>query len=161
MGQNTFAIWWPRTKSQQKLLWHFTFLTENQVYNCPQLALVIIITQRVYELIIQISWKHRVALTWKLLAESGHNFTHATAAELSWCANLWPDWNKQESKKNFQKIIWVICSLTNWGRDKMAAIFQTTLSNAFSWMNVLEFRLKFHWSLFLRIQLTIFPHWFR
>ena len=51
--------------------------------------------------------------------------------------------------------------LTHWGRDKMAAISQTTLSNAFSWMKLLEFRLKFHWSLFLRAQLTIFQHWFR
>ena len=47
------------------------------------------------------------------------------------------------------------------GRDKMAAIFQTTLSNAFSCMKMLEFRLKFHWSLFLRVQLTIVHHWFR
>ena len=38
--------------------------------------------------------------------------------------------------------------LTHWGRDKMAAISQTTLSNAFSWMKMLEFWLKFHWSLF-------------
>ena len=44
---------------------------------------------------------------------------------------------------------------------KMAAISQTTLSNAFSWMKMLEFRLKFHWSLFLSAQLTIFQHWFR
>ena len=51
--------------------------------------------------------------------------------------------------------------LTYWGRDKMAAISQTTLSNAFSWMKMLEFRLKFHWSLFLRVQLTTFQHWFR
>ena len=50
--------------------------------------------------------------------------------------------------------------LTHWGQDKMAASFQTTLSNAFSWMKMLEFRLKFHWSLFIRIQLTIFQHWF-
>ena len=52
-------------------------------------------------------------------------------------------------------------SLTHWGRDKMAAIFQTTSSNAFSWMKMYEFRLKFHWSLFLRVQLTIFQYWFR
>ena len=32
----------------------------------------------------------------------------------------------------------------DWGRDKMAAFSQTTLSNAFSWMKILEFRLKFH-----------------
>ena len=51
--------------------------------------------------------------------------------------------------------------LTHWGRDKMAAISQTTLSNAFSWMKMLEFRLKFHWSLFLRVQLTTFQRWFR
>ena len=43
----------------------------------------------------------------------------------------------------------------------MAAISQTTLSIAFSWMKMLEFRLNFHWSLFLRAQLTIFHHWFR
>ena len=32
---------------------------------------------------------------------------------------------------------------------QMAAIFQTTFSNAFSWMKMYEFRLKFHWSLFI------------
>ena len=51
--------------------------------------------------------------------------------------------------------------LTHWGRDKMAAISQTTLSNPFSWMKMFEFRLKFHWSWFPRVQLTIFQHWFR
>ena len=50
--------------------------------------------------------------------------------------------------------------LTHWGRDKMAAFSQTTLSNAFSWMKILKFRLKIHWSLFLRVLLTIFQHWF-
>ena len=44
---------------------------------------------------------------------------------------------------------------------KMAAIFQTTFSNAFSSMKMCEFLLKFHWSLFLGVQLTIFQHWFR
>ena len=52
-------------------------------------------------------------------------------------------------------------SLTHWGRDKMAAIFQMTFSNGFSWMKMYEFRLTFHWSLFLGVQLTIFQHWFR
>ena len=51
--------------------------------------------------------------------------------------------------------------LFNTGRDKMAVIFQTTFSNAFSWMKMFEFRLKFQWSLFPRIQLTIFQYWFR
>ena len=51
--------------------------------------------------------------------------------------------------------------LTHWGQDKMAAIFQTTFSNGFPWMKMHEFRLTFHWSLFLGVQLTIIQHWFR
>ena len=51
--------------------------------------------------------------------------------------------------------------LTYWGQDKMAAIFQKTFSNAFSGMKICEFRLRYHSSLFLRVQLTIFQHWFR
>ena len=43
-------------------------------------------------------------------------------------------------------------SLTHWGQDKMAAILLPKYSNAFWWMEMYEFRLKFHWSLFLRVQ---------
>ena len=46
--------------------------------------------------------------------------------------------------------------LTHWGQDKMAAISQTTFSNAFSWMKTFKFQLQFHWSLFPRVQMTIF-----
>ena len=51
--------------------------------------------------------------------------------------------------------------LRHWGRDKMAAFFQMTSSSAFSWMQIYEFWLGFHWTLFLRVQLTKFEHWFR
>ena len=44
-----------------------------------------------------------------------------------------------------------ISQLTYWGRNKMAAISQTMFSNAFSWMKMCEFRLRFHWSLFPRV----------
>ena len=54
-----------------------------------------------------------------------------------------------------------IASSTHWGRDRLDAISQTTSSSAFSWIKIFEFRLKFQWSLFLRVQLTIFQHWFR
>ena len=53
---------------------------------------------------------------------------------------------------------WSYSSLTHWGRDKMAAIWQTTFSNASSWMKIYEFRFRFHWSLLLRLQLTISQH---
>ena len=56
---------------------------------------------------------------------------------------------------------WIRDHLTHWGRDKMAAIYQTTFSNAFSWMKMYKFRLRFHWSLFQRVQFTIFQHWFK
>ena len=72
--------------------------------------------------------------------------TRASDAEL-WCS---------ESRD-----IGVVSSLTHWGRGKMADIFQTTFSNEFSWMKMCKFRLRFHWSLFPRVQLTIFHHWFR
>ena len=51
--------------------------------------------------------------------------------------------------------------LTLWGRDEMNNISQTTFSNVFSSMKMFEFRLKFHWSLFPGVQLTIFQQWFR
>ena len=47
------------------------------------------------------------------------------------------------------------------GRDKMDAIFQTTCSNAFHWIKMYRFQLRFHWSLLPRVQLTIFQRWFR
>ena len=53
------------------------------------------------------------------------------------------------------------CTLTHWGRAKMDTTLQTTFSSAFSWMKMFQFRLKFRWSLFLRVQLTIFHHRFR
>ena len=43
----------------------------------------------------------------------------------------------------------------------VAAISQTTFWNAFSWMKMYEVRLQFHWSLFLRFEITILQHWFR
>ena len=48
--------------------------------------------------------------------------------------------------------------LTHRDRDKMAAISHT-FSIAFSWMKMYEFRLRFHWILFLRFELTMFQPW--
>ena len=51
--------------------------------------------------------------------------------------------------------------LTHWGRDKMAAISQTSFSNAFSWMKSFEFQILFDWNMLLWVRLTISHHWFR
>ena len=53
------------------------------------------------------------------------------------------------------------CGLTDLHLDKMAAVSQTIFSDGFSWMKSSVFWLKFHWSLFPRVQLTITQHWFR
>ena len=34
--------------------------------------------------------------------------------------------------------------LSHWGRDKMAAKFLTTISDAFSWLKIYKFQLRFH-----------------
>ena len=52
-------------------------------------------------------------------------------------------------------------SLTHLPLDKMAAISGTIFSDAFSWMNSFAFWLKFHWSLFLSVQLRITQCWLR
>ena len=48
--------------------------------------------------------------------------------------------------------------LTHLPLDKMATVSQTIFSDAFSWMKMFEFWLKFHWSLFPSVQLTISQH---
>ena len=53
------------------------------------------------------------------------------------------------------------CCLTHWGRDKMVAIFADIIFRCILWMKMFEFWLRYHWSLFLSVQLTIFQHWFR
>ena len=50
-----------------------------------------------------------------------------------------------------QTVVHFVQVLTHWGRDKIDAISQTSFSNAFSWMIMYESRLKFHWSLFLKV----------
>ena len=51
--------------------------------------------------------------------------------------------------------------LTHHPLEKMAAISQTIFSDAFSCMKSFVFCLKFHWNLFLKVQLTITQYWFR
>ena len=83
-------------------------------------------------------------------------------------ANMWKLFNQSEAMKgqgdsmeHDQKLN---PDITHWGQDKMAAIFETTFSNAVSWMkiHVYKFQLRFRWSLFLRsVRMKIFQHWFR
>ena len=65
------------------------------------------------------------------------------------------------SSEQFYKKWWYQISLTHGDRAEMDNLSQMTFSNVFASMIMFEFCLKFHWSLFLRVKLTIFQHWFR
>ena len=68
-------------------------------------------------------------------------------------------WQTPEFSVLFATIL-PISTLTHWGWDEMATISQTPFSNTLSWMKIVVFWWKFHWNLFLRVQLTIFHYWF-
>ena len=52
-------------------------------------------------------------------------------------------------------------TLTHLSLDKMATISQTIFSTAFSLLKTCDFLLKFHLSLFIRVQIAVTQHWFR
>ena len=70
--------------------------------------------------------------------------------------------------KSFENVVYKMAAilfrslLGNTSRPKkMAAILQTTFSNAFSWLKIAVFLFKCHWNLFPMIQLAVVPHWLR
>ena len=90
-----------------------------------------------------------------------HHFSFI-ACGTSW---HWPLWVQLEFAGS-RCSLWMTSSgqlgwLTQWGRHKIDAISQTSFSNVFSSMKMCEFRFKSHWSVFLRVQLTIIQHRFR
>ena len=73
-------------------------------------------------------------------------------------------WSRQDLNDVFE--LWSygmnkLLVLIHWGWDKIASILHISFPNVFSCMKIYEFCFRFHWSLFLRFQLTIFQHWFR
>ena len=55
----------------------------------------------------------------------------------------------------------VSCCINTLRPRQMAAIFQTTFSNAFYWMKMFELWLKCHWGLLTKVKLIIFQLWLR
>ena len=45
----------------------------------------------------------------------------------------------------------------HWGQDKIVAISQAIFSNAFSWMKMYEFRLRFDWNFVPGVQINNIP----
>ena len=99
-------------------------------------------------------WKHMASemqISWPTLVQVNDCFLTAPSHYLNQC---WPNineifWNSFKDTV-YLKTAPKLClkfshlnhshnELTHWGRDKMAAISQTTLSNAFSWMKMSKF----------------------
>ena len=55
----------------------------------------------------------------------------------------------------------MLCVFNSFPPGIVAVISQTTFYIAFYWTRSFVFWLKFQWSLFLRVQLTLSQHWFR
>ena len=52
-------------------------------------------------------------------------------------------------------------SNVRWGREKIPPFHRRFFQNAFTSGKSYELRSRFHWSLFLLLELTIFLHWFK
>ena len=81
-----------------------------------------------------------------LAAFRGLNFTIMVRKRSRWTAG------QRDYYNNAMQV-----TIISFPLDKMAAISQTTYSEAFSWMEKNAFWLKCHWSLFLTAQLTMEP----
>ena len=77
------------------------------------------------------------------------------------CPSFQSHWWIQTGVTVRKHAIWVKSTFKILRPRQITAISQMTFSNAFSWVKMCEFRLGFHWGLFLRLELTIFQHWLR
>ena len=109
----------------------------------------------------QISDKVRLDL-WRVKSELNSLWPSDTIWWLIWVnigsANgLLPDITKplHEPRMTYHKKGSMASISGHWSWDKIAANSQEAFSNAFHWMKIMKFWLKFHWSLFLQIQLTV------
>ena len=96
-----------------------------------------------------ICWVHCTDLTHQSISDRYHQWFRQCLVACSEPSHYLNQWCIVKMK-SLPHPIQMYGQLTHWGRDKMAAIFQTTFSNAFSWMKMYEFRLKFHWSFVLK-----------
>ena len=103
--------------------------------------------------LVRVSW-HFVLLS-SLICTDNSFFSSLICCMLPVCILLW-----FVSNKHFLKLKLKV-EVSHWGWDKMAAILQTAVLNVFSWMKMYKSQLKFHWSSFIEVLLTIFQHWLR
>ena len=122
-----------------------------------------------YSLIV--NWTLRNKLQWnsfikiQILSFKKNEFENVASRKLFWKCCLQNDGHFVQASI-FELILarlvlYRVVNLTHLPLNEMATISQTIFLDAFSWIKKIVFWLKFHWSLFLRVQLTIIQHWFR
>ena len=69
-------------------------------------------------------------------------------------------WSSWDTNRIYMYAMNLMRTITRCDRDKSNATSRTTFSDACPVMKMYEYCLRFHWSLFLGFELTIFQHWF-
>ena len=81
----------------------------------------------------------------------------------SWGRGVWDRgwaWQWHVVNQEHCLVARTVCPLTHWGREKWPTFPRRHFQMYFLQRKCFNFRFKFHWNLFLRVQLTIFQHWF-
>ena len=139
-------------------IFHFNTCIKKRSFPCPECNMLIHVINLIS---VHASRKEIVPLPWmcpNLLSATFAQGTPPTTpgSQTTFLSDVWHGLHG-ENQDEVTQVGYEPWTLWSW--DKMAAILLTTLSNAFSWMKILEIWLKFHWSLFLRVQLTIFEYY--
>ena len=138
-------VWYSHIRSHQ--VWHNKIKwIRNNVMTC-QVRFITLFWKRIFQIINVISCNDISSLICIL------NIICCTLASCNYC-------DVMTCCPHYCSFVREIHWLSHWGRDKMAAISQMTLLNAFPWTKMVEFRLRFH-CLFPRFQSIISQHWFR
>ena len=141
-GKFTSHLWIPLTKASDAELWCFLWWESNEI--SPGLVWFNSMRWFIPYLFSLFSWAQilNLAKILKLLSKNA-------------LGNIW--FNRKFDKQTLVQV-------KRWHKEStvLNEIFKTIIfSNVFSGMKMHGFRLRFHWSLFLRFQSTIFQNWFR
>ena len=165
-------VWYrPQTKfTQQVNIQHFVtgvlYLCKTEVNSLISMSekKVPLLLHRGVHTLFSISWSNlmlqpcMIGMMWTWVSRSAGNRKHYWCewklhgtVSLIWASHSW----------GYQQWWSGMTPLTHLPLDKMVTFSQTIFWDEFSWMKNFVFWLKFHWSLFLRVQLTTTQHWFR
>ena len=85
-----------------------------------------------------------------------HKSLHTSLPQyIRWCNRIISQSLMQNEFETAMKALNSPVPYTNCDQDKMPPFWQTAMTNAFSWMKMIELLFEFHWNVFPGVQLTI------